>query len=354
MTDTTTLEAASGTSPRRSGALTAMRLAELQGLASSMGISGTAKMRKGDLVAAIKARQNGESGAAPERRRPSREPGRGRAGAPSPPRPPRDPRDRRAEQPAREERTRPSARHGAHPTCPQRAARTATERTEPRRERSDAARTAPSAPQQPHRAGRRPGATAAGPPGPHREPPTPGPRRRRTARTAPDGDTAPGRPRTRTAPASRRQKAGYDDEDGRGGRRRRNRRSQPRQAPHAAVRPATTRSRTPQPQIAEDDVLVPVAGILDVLDNYAFVRTTGYLPGPNDVYVPLRPWSSATACARATPSPARSRRPVRARSRSSRPCGRSNRAKFNALVRLDTINGQTAGRRPRRGRSSAS
>ena len=60
MTDTTTLEATSGTSPRRSGALTAMRLAELQGLASSMGISGTAKMRKGDLVAAIKARQNGE------------------------------------------------------------------------------------------------------------------------------------------------------------------------------------------------------------------------------------------------------------------------------------------------------
>ncbi|MFL6169375.1 MAG: Rho termination factor N-terminal domain-containing protein, partial [Ornithinibacter sp.] len=71
MTDTTTLEATSGASPRRSGALTAMRLAELQGLASSMGITGTAKMRKGDLVAAIKARQNGESGpasAAPPRR----------------------------------------------------------------------------------------------------------------------------------------------------------------------------------------------------------------------------------------------------------------------------------------------
>ena len=34
-------------------------------------------------------------------------------------------------------------------------------------------------------------------------------------------------------------------------------------------------------------MLLPVAGILDVLDNYAFVRTTGYLPGPNDVYVSL-------------------------------------------------------------------
>ena len=40
-------------------------------------------------------------------------------------------------------------------------------------------------------------------------------------------------------------------------------------------------------EVTEDDVLLPVAGILDVLDNYAFVRTSGYLPGPNDVYVSL-------------------------------------------------------------------
>ena len=42
-----------------------------------------------------------------------------------------------------------------------------------------------------------------------------------------------------------------------------------------------------EPQVSEDDVLVPVAGILDVLDNYAFVRTSGYLAGPNDVYVSM-------------------------------------------------------------------
>ena len=42
-----------------------------------------------------------------------------------------------------------------------------------------------------------------------------------------------------------------------------------------------------EPEITEDDVLIPVAGILDVLDNYAFVRTSGYLPGANDVYVSL-------------------------------------------------------------------
>ena len=39
--------------------------------------------------------------------------------------------------------------------------------------------------------------------------------------------------------------------------------------------------------VGEDDVLVNINGILDVLDNYAFVRTTGYLPGSNDAYVSL-------------------------------------------------------------------
>src|SRR5699024_11496578 len=39
-----------------------------------------------------------------------------------------------------------------------------------------------------------------------------------------------------------------------------------------------------EPVIREDDVLVPAAGIADILDNYAFIRTTGYLPSENDVY----------------------------------------------------------------------
>lgn len=45
---------------------------------------------------------------------------------------------------------------------------------------------------------------------------------------------------------------------------------------------------------------MPVAGIVDVLDSYAFVRTSGYLPGPNDVYVSMGQ-SRSTACARAMP-----------------------------------------------------
>ena len=68
MTDTPTLEATSGAEQgsapaRRSGALSAMKVAELQGLASSLGITGTGKMRKSDLIDAIKARQSGTSSA---------------------------------------------------------------------------------------------------------------------------------------------------------------------------------------------------------------------------------------------------------------------------------------------------
>ncbi|MDX6287521.1 MAG: transcription termination factor Rho [Frankiales bacterium] len=84
----------------------------------------------------------------------------------------------------------------------------------------------------------------------------------------------------------------------------------------------------PDPQIAEDDVLIPIAGILDILDNYAFVRTSGYLPGPNDVYVSLAQvrrhgMRKGDAVTGAVKQPREGER----------------REKFNALVRLDTING---------------
>ncbi|MHB9758821.1 transcription termination factor Rho [Streptomyces sp. BYX5S] len=83
-----------------------------------------------------------------------------------------------------------------------------------------------------------------------------------------------------------------------------------------------------EPQISEDDVLIPVAGILDILDNYAFIRTSGYLPGPNDVYVSLaqvrknglRKGDHVTGAVR-------------------QPKEGERREKFNALVRLDSVNG---------------
>src|SRR5690606_31970399 len=77
-----------------------------------------------------------------------------------------------------------------------------------------------------------------------------------------------------------------DTDDERGSRRRRGRdrgrdrkRGRGRQGPDVAS--------LEQVDLREDDVLLPVAGILDILDNYAFVRTSGYLPGSNDVYVSL-------------------------------------------------------------------
>jgi transcription termination factor Rho len=83
-----------------------------------------------------------------------------------------------------------------------------------------------------------------------------------------------------------------------------------------------------EPEISEDDVLVPVAGILDVLENYAFVRTSGYLPGPNDVYVSLsmvrkyglRKGDAVTGAIR-------------------QPRDGERREKFNPLVRVESING---------------
>ncbi len=37
----------------------------------------------------------------------------------------------------------------------------------------------------------------------------------------------------------------------------------------------------------DEEQTAPVAGIIDLLDSYAFIRTSGYLPGPNDVYVSM-------------------------------------------------------------------
>jgi transcription termination factor Rho len=87
-----------------------------------------------------------------------------------------------------------------------------------------------------------------------------------------------------------------------------------------------------EPEISPDDVLVPVAGILDVLDNYAFVRTSGYLPGPNDVYVSLGQVKKYSL---------RKGDAVVGAIRQPRENDNSGRQKFNAIVRIDSINGLT-------------
>jgi transcription termination factor Rho len=88
-----------------------------------------------------------------------------------------------------------------------------------------------------------------------------------------------------------------------------------------------------EPEISPDDVLVSVAGILDILDNYAFVRTTGYLAGPNDVYVSLGQVKKYSL---------RKGDAVVGAIRQPREGDNQGRQKFNALVRIDSINGQSS------------
>ncbi|MFD4551156.1 transcription termination factor Rho [Streptomyces sp. NPDC058467] len=114
-----------------------------------------------------------------------------------------------------------------------------------------------------------------------------------------------------------------DDDDFEGGRRGRRGRYRDRRG-----RRGRDEFAAGEPQLADDDVLIPVAGILDILDNYAFIRTSGYLPGPNDVYVSLaqvrknglRKGDHVTGAVR-------------------QPKEGERREKFNALVRLDSVNG---------------
>jgi transcription termination factor Rho len=87
-----------------------------------------------------------------------------------------------------------------------------------------------------------------------------------------------------------------------------------------------------EPEILEDDVLIPIAGILDLLDNYAFVRTSGYLPGPNDVYVSLGQVKKygmrrGDAIVGAIKQP--------------REGENFGRQKYNALVKVDSVNAMT-------------
>ncbi|MET4094800.1 transcription termination factor Rho [Arthrobacter sp. UYCu712] len=92
-------------------------------------------------------------------------------------------------------------------------------------------------------------------------------------------------------------------------------------------------------EVTEDDVLLPVAGILDVLENYAFIRTSGYLPGPNDVYVSLAQVKKynlrkGDACVGAIRAPREGEAPQGSQQQSAR-------QKFNALVRVTSVNGKT-------------
>jgi transcription termination factor Rho len=96
-----------------------------------------------------------------------------------------------------------------------------------------------------------------------------------------------------------------------------------------------------EPRTTENQVLHPVAGILDIRNDHGFVRVDGYLPGPDDAYLSpayihkhgLRSGDAVTGAMRAA----------------STADAQGRKDKRNPLVRLDTVNGtpvDEVGRRP--------
>ncbi|MGW1187015.1 transcription termination factor Rho [Streptomyces sp. NPDC002559] len=339
--------AATGTTTRRrrSGTgLDGMVLAELQQVASGLGIKGTARMRKGQLIEVIKEAQAGSSAAPkaaapaaetetkPKRRATSKaRTGDDSAAAPAekaaaqqqidiPGQPASD------DQPAGERRRRRATAQAGSPETKAESkpaeARTETPAEPKGEERAEAKAEAAADTAE----GRRGDRQERGQRGDRQERGERGDRRDRQRDRRGKGDDQGQQGGQRQQRQSQGQQGGgpqddgYDDEaGGRRGRRGRyrDRRGRRGRDDFAGEVP-----------VSDDDVLIPVAGILDILDNYAFIRTSGYLPGPNDVYVSLaqvrknglRKGDHVTGAVR-------------------QPKDGERREKFNALVRLDSVNG---------------
>jgi len=365
-------------STSRSGALSTLRLPELQALAAELGVPRTSAMRKGDLVTAIREVRAGGS--------------RTRATAPA-----TAPDAAAATAPA----TAPAIAPATEPAAPVRAAARRTERaerTETRTDRSetrtDRSETRTDAPSDTHtsggesaderaaraaaaarsvtvegrrsrRAGRAEGAPVEGQQPPARDQQAQqreGQAPAREVQTRQQGDGQQGRvqgdgqTRQQGDGQSRQQGDGQQrqqgqqgqatqsnprlrqefEDDEQGGRRRRGRyrdRDRNKRRPGRPGQPDMT--GYDDVEVSDDDILLPVAGILDIKDNYAFVRTSGYLPGDNDVYVSTNQvkkygMRKGDAIIGAVRQP-----------REGDPLPQGRNSKVNALVRLDSINGMT-------------
>ena len=276
MTDT--VDATTSTPRTRSG-LDSKLLPELKQLGASLGVKGANSMRKGDLVAAIKAAQAGA---------------RAQASEPTAERP-------RNEAPRREKaKTEEPAQSAPVQSAPVQSA--------PSGDVDDVASRLEAL---------KSGGEGGG--------------RNRRRRDGGDDDSRPSESRS-AEPQRQQQLPSGDGDDLGGGRRSRRRRNRDRQQQNrrrpggGGGMPGLERMEA-DPVVGEDDVLLEISGILDVLDNYAFVRTTGYLPGPNDAYVSLsmvKKWGlrKGDIVAGAIKAPKEGER----------------REKFNPLVRIDAIN----------------
>ena len=272
--------------------LSGMLLPELKQLAQQMGISGASAMRKGDLVTAIGDRQRPAAAAAPAAERST----------------------------TASERPRRSARRDQAPAETAAEPAVATERTEAPAEQGQGDRNDRGDRQNPGNRNDRNDRGDRQNQGNRNDRPNQG------------GQNQGGQNQSNRNDQGNRQDQSNRDDGPDDGRRRRRGRDRGRDRERFRDRPQ--RGGNPygdvDVEIGEDDVLVPVAGILDVMESYAFVRTSGYLPGSNDVYVSLsmvrknglRKGDAITGATKAAKDGDR-------------------KEKFNPLVRIDTVNGGT-------------
>jgi transcription termination factor Rho len=312
--------------PRRKAAgLSGKLLPELQQLAGDLGIAGTGKLRKNELIAAIQAKQSGSATA------PATD------SSPEPKSTGRSPRTAPAQRPT----TGATEAETSDPAGDERPRRERTPRADRSAERTDRQQNNGNGDRQQNTAGQnygdrqRQGAQSTGS-GSNGQPSSNGQNNRGQNNNAQDNNAQNNSGQGTAA------NGGPRDDDGQGGgnrsRRGRFRERNRGRTGNANVQRERFAANEPDPVIAEDDVLVPVGGIVDILDNYAFIRTSGYLPSPEDIYVSLsqvrrnglRKGDAVTGAIR-------------------QPREGERKEKFNALVRLDSVNGGTpeqANKRP--------
>ena len=306
---------ANGT-PRRRGGLSGMVLAELRQLAGELGIE-TGGLRKGDLIAAIKEKQGGGSTAPRTRSTAKKAQVRSEESPAKGSQPTLDNTSNEGDNASRDTAAE-SNNNGSAPT------RTRTRRQSGESGGDDDNRRGNN--RRRRSSGRNNAGTESGGADDQRGG---GNAERKSENNRQDRDTRQDRDNrqdrqdrdnNRQDRQDRDNRQDDDDEGGRrgrGGRRFRDRRRN------------RGRGEGGEPEVREDDVLLPVAGILDVLENYAFVRTSGYLAGPNDVYVSLslvRKYGLRRGDA------------IKGVIKQPRE-GEQQRQKFNPLVRVDSING---------------
>jgi transcription termination factor Rho len=322
---------------RKGSGLDAMVLAELKQLAGSLGIKGTGAMRKSQLIDAIQSAQRGPGDSAPvdqagqDNGRRSSQDGRDSRDVASAldelQRAPRDASDEREEAQMPEHPVQPelvSTEQPSNPTSDQQLGVVQTLDDAQAREVSRAPRAGGDARQVADRSSDTQEIAEGSDDGERADEARENRQNDRRDRRGRDQGQAR---ESQQRENQQRDNQGRDwDEEG-GGRRGRRRRSRDRQNRRNRGSSGNL-ERYDEPVISEDDVLVPARGILDVLDNYAFVRTNGYLPGPDDAYVSLsmvkklglRKGDLVSGVIRT-------------------PREGERKEKFNPMVRIDAING---------------